>query len=135
MRKWNLYHCPKEISPNCDGHAGVDKFDSCLVEALFYADHDAQTGDVDGFGRWVCLVIQDEAETLDSNRDLPVTIPAGTYMVITTDDHGFVGYDVYESAQQAQEAFDGWEARYGAYLDAFEAREYVITSSTGRIGG
>lgn len=126
--------CDPAISPNCPGHKPVDKFRDCLTEALFYADHDATTGTVDGFGVWVGLIIQDMAETLDSTRDLPVTIPAGTFLVLTEDDRGFVGVDQFDTAEDAQARFDTWEAAYGDYRAGQDAREYAIVSSTGRIG-
>lgn len=126
-------HCDRSISPNCPGHEGTDKFGSCLAEALHYCDHDDTTGDADGFGRWVGLVIQTESETLDSDRDLPVTIPAGTYAIVSEDGCGFTSMDTYDTAEQAQAAFDDWADRYGLYLAEADRREFDIIHSTGRV--
>lgn len=130
---WETTYCPGEISPACPGHQGWEKLDSCLLAALYHADHDATCGDVDGFGWWSALIIQDKAETLES-ADCPVTIPAATYWVIQENDQGHVYVCAFDTAEQAQTAYDAHEAAYGAWLDASDAREYAITSSTGRIG-
>lgn len=127
-----MHTCPPEVSPNCPGHAGWQKFGTCLHEALHHADHDAQTGHCDGFGRWVGLIIQEESETLDSNRDLPVTIPAGTFVLLHEDDAGFTLMEEFPTAQAAQAEFDAWEARYDAWQDAEDTREAQIIASQGR---
>ncbi len=129
-----LTYCPPEVSPGCTGHAVVDRFPDCLTEALFCSDFDAWTGSVDGFGTWVGLVIQHEAEDIMGPGDCKVTIPADTYMVISATEHGHIRAESFPNAERAQAAYDDWEALYGRWLDASDMREVSIVSSTGRIG-
>lgn len=124
--------CSLEVSPDCDGHEGWRKFSSCLAEVA-YMYPDMSTGNVDGFGMWVGLMIQEKAEQVDM-MGIKVSIPAGTYAVVRENDRGFIGFEVFETAGAAQERFDAWESAYGAYEEACEHREHTITSSTGRIG-
>lgn len=133
MTEWTTATCPADVSPDCPGHEGWERFSDCLTDALYHAKADDQTGDVDGFGWWIALFIQGKAETID-HGDIKVTIPAGTCLIIRENDQGHIHVDEYESAEDAQSAFDDWEARYGAYLDECDARELGITSSTGRTG-
>lgn len=133
MTEWTTTTCPAEISPDCPGHQGWEKFPDCLSDALYHNDNDSETGTVDGFGWWVALYVQDMAETID-HGDIKVTIPAGTFLIIRENDRGHIHTDEYDSAEEAQAAFDDWEARYGAYLDECDAYELGITSSTGRVG-
>jgi hypothetical protein len=129
-----LKHCDAEVSPRCPGHSTVDKFPDCLIEALYGGMFDEETGTVDGFDRWVGLIIQAEAETVDTVTEIPVTIPAGTFLIITENDQGHIGVETYPTAEEAQSAFDEWERRYGLWCDAEEAREAEIMISNGRIG-
>lgn len=133
MTAWTVTRCPEDVSPDCPGHQGWERFAECLTEALYYSTDNGRTGNVDGFGWWVALFIQDTAETIDHD-DLKVTIPAGTYLIIRENDQGHIHVDEYETAEEAQAAFDDWEARYAAYLNEQDARELSITSSTGRVG-
>ena len=126
-------YCNPEVSPKCPGHEGWERFSTCLVEALFMMP-DAETGEVDAPTGWAGLVVQDEAQAIESNRDLPVTIPAGTYMVIRTNDQGRVWTHVYLTAEEAQACFDEIESAYGDWCHGSDVREYAITSSTGRTG-
>lgn len=130
-----MHHCPKDISPDCPGHEGWQKFTDCLTEALYYADSDGTAGEVDGFGWYVSLFIQDTAETIDAAYDgVKVTIPASTYCLIRTNDQGHVYRDDYGTAEEVQEAFDAWDSDYSDWLEAEDMRELAITSGTGRIG-
>lgn len=131
--RFTLKHCEAGISPDCPGHASVDKFPNCLIGALYGNDADQTTGNVDGFGRWVGLYVDDQAVTVH-HGDILVTVPAGTYAVLTEDEHGFIGFDLYDTAESAQAMFDAWETDYGIYCDQADMHEYAITSSTGRIG-
>lgn len=126
---WTTSHCPAEISPNCPGHEGWERFDDCLIAALYHAP-DTETGSID-WRVWAGLVIQEQPETIPG--ECPVTVPAGTYAVITGNDQGHVHLHTYSSAQDAQDAFDEIESAYGDWLSGNDAREYAITSSTGRI--
>lgn len=127
--------CDLAISPECPGHEGWQKFADCLTEALYSAGDDGSTGNVDNFGWHISLIVQDMAETIDAAYDdVKITIPAGTYCLIRTNDQGHVYRDTYDTAEDAQAAFDDWESRYGDYLAGLDAREYAIVSSTGRIG-
>lgn len=128
-----LTYCAPGISPECTGHTPTDKYRECLVSALYGSHMDATTGTVDGFNRWVGLVIQAEAETVDDG-DTPVTIPGGTFGVLTEDDRGFITWDTYDTAEAAQGAFDDWELRYGLWCEAEEMREAEIMTTSGRIG-
>lgn len=132
---FTLKHCDAKVSPACPGHSVVDKFRSCLIDALYGATFNDTTGTVDGFGRWVGLVIQDAAETIHGHSDgIPVTIPAGTYGLLFEDEYGFVDWQTYTSAEDAQHAFDRWAELYGLWCEAEEAREAEIMMSSGRIG-
>ncbi len=123
-----------EVSPNCPGHSVMDKFPDCLTEALYGGMFDAETGTVDGFGAWVGLVIQAEAETVNNGTDTPVTIPTGTALIITENDRGHIRVEEFTTAEEAQAAYDEWERLYGEWCEVAEAREAMITSSTGRVG-
>lgn len=124
--------CPADVSPQCPGHATWERFTSCLDQALYHAV-DTETGHVDNVGWWVGLVIQDEAETLESDT-CPVTIPAGTYRLYRETDAGHVYVYDYETAERAQQEFDAWESAYADWCHGEDVREARITSSTGRIG-
>lgn len=127
--------CPSEISPDCRGHRDWWEFADCLTEALYSAGDDGSTGTVDGFGWHVSLFIQEVSETIDAAYDgIKVTIPAGTFCVIRTNDRGHVYRDDYGSAEEVQAAFDDWDSRYGEWLECEDMRELAITSSTGGIG-
>lgn len=135
MARHVLTKCDPVVSPECPGHASVDKFPDCLSTALYGSNFDATTGTVDGFNRWVGLVIQAEAETIDCHEnDIPVTIPAGFAAVLTEDDRGFIGWTTYDTAEAAQHDFDRWESAYADYCEDAECREARIVSSTGRTG-
>lgn len=129
-----LYHCEAEVSPQCPGHKAVDKFPDCLTEALYGGFVDEQTGTVDGFGWWVALIIQNTAETVDTMVDVPVTIPAGTFMVIVENDRGHIGVETFPTAEAAQACFDQWDTTYGEWLEIAEIREATIAASMGRVG-
>lgn len=118
----------------CPGHSPFDKYPDCLTEALYGGMFDAETGTVDGFGYWVGLVIQAEAETVDGGEGVEVVIPAGTCLTIVENDRGHLTVTTYDTAEEAQTAFDDWEERFGAYLDSVDTREARITSSTGKVG-
>lgn len=128
-----MRHCDESVSPRCPGHSGPRKYADCLIEALFAETPDDSTGDVDGFGRWIGLVIVTKPQTLKS-LDIPVTVPAHTYGLLLTDEYGFTDFQRYVFASDAQDAFDSWNEQYGQYLDAQDAREAYVVSSTGRIG-
>jgi hypothetical protein len=133
---FTLKRCDAEVSPKCPGHSPVGKFPDCLIEALYGGSFDEETGTVDGFNRWVGLIIQAEAETVDMDTvaEIPVTIPAGTFLIITENDQGHIGVETYPNAEEAQSAFDEWERLYGLWCEAEEAREAEIMTSSGRIG-
>lgn len=126
--------CDPSVSPDCPGHSPTDKFPDCLIGALYFSGSDECTGDVDGFGWWVGLYLCEKAETIDDGTGVKVAVPAGTYAVITEDDRGFIGFDLYSCAESAQRMFDAWEADYGLYCEQSDSREERITSSTGRVG-
>lgn len=125
--------CPAEVSPNCPGHTVTEKYRDCLTAALIECPDDT-TGNVDGFGLWVGLVIQAEAIELPSGAGVPVFIPADTYRLISEDNDGHVVSVEFQTAEGAQRAFDDWQDDYSAYLHAVDMREHAITSSTGRVG-
>lgn len=124
--------CSLEVSPDCDGHEGWRKFSSCLAEVAYLWPDDI-TGSVDGFGTWVGLMIQEKAERIEM-MGIDITIPAGTYAVVREDEQGFIGFEVFDTAEAAQDRFDDWSRAYGLYLADQEHAEHTITSSTGRIG-
>lgn len=128
--------CDPSITPSCPGHESWENLSDCLTAALYGCTHDDSTGTVDGFGVWVGLVCQDLAETLDPEMPdgVGVTIPAGTYCLIIETKSGSVTRLDYDTAEQAQAAFDLWEQQYEAYCEQVEYRENRITSSTGRVG-
>lgn len=126
--------CNGEVTPVCPGHSPLDKYPDCLTEALYGGMFDAETGTVDGFGMWVGLVIQTEAETVDGGQGVEVVIPAGTCLIITENDQGHLTVTTYDTAEEAQSAYDEWERLYGEWCEVAEAREAMITSSTGRVG-
>lgn len=129
--------CSAEMSPDCPGHEWWERLSDCLTVALHATTDDGSTGNVDGFGLHVRLFIQETTETIDGCAypdTVKVTIPAGTYRLLIEDDQGHVTVLDYDTAERAQAAFDLWEERYSAYLDAEEMRELNIVSSTGRIG-
>jgi hypothetical protein len=127
---WKTTHCPASVSPKCPGHQGWEKFPDCLTEAL-YAAPDETTGDVDGFGYWYGLVIQEKAETLESDT-CPVTIPAGTFWLISESNQGHVTVTEYLTAQEAQQAYDLADIAYGEWCAGQDYAEYSIVSSTGQ---
>jgi hypothetical protein len=131
---FTITRCPVEISPECPGHEQWQKFKTCLITALYGDTFNYTTGTVDGFGRWVGLVIQDTAETVDTVEGVPVTIPAGTYALLMEDDHGFIDWQTYTTAEDAQHAFDSWAEAYGLWCEAEDAREAEIMATSGRIG-
>lgn len=124
--------CPVEVAPGCGLHTPMDKWQSCLVRALF-ADPEEQTGSVDGFGMWVGLNLIHDAVTLEDTWG-PVHVPANTFMLIGENNSGHISVVEFSTAEAAQEAFDDFEADYAAYLHGVETREYTIVSSTGRTG-
>ena len=128
---WPTTHCDKAVSPMCPGHQGWEKWPDCLTPALWHAN-DGETGNSDCPIGFVVLIIQDKAETLDSD-ECPVTIPAGTYMTIRENDQGHIKVTDYDTAQAAQDAFDQAVAAYDAFMWAQECRELDIISSTGRV--
>lgn len=134
MVVFTITHCPADMSAKCPGHAVVDKFPDCLTEAVYGGMFDEETGTVDGFGVWVGLVIQEVAETINNGTDTPVTIPAGTFLIVTENDQGHIWVDTYPTAEAAQSAYDTWERLYAEWSEVAEAREAAITSSTGRVG-
>lgn len=124
--------CDPQISPNCPGdhEPSKDKWPDCLTPALwFYPDE--SVGDVDSPCGFTVLIIQEKAETLSSD-ELPVTIPAGTYMTIRENDQGHIAVEAFESAQAAQDAYDKACQAYEAWSWAQECRELDIIESTGR---
>lgn len=123
--------CDPAISPMCPGHEGWEKWPDCLTPALWHAC-DAQTGTVESPIGYVVLIIQEKAESLDSD-ECPVTIPAGTYMTIRENDQGHISVTSYESAQAAQDGFDEAERAYGDWSWEQDCRELDIIASTGRV--
>lgn len=128
---WTTTYCEKAVSPKCPGHQGWEKWPDCLTPALWYAN-DGETGNCDSPVGFVVLIIQDEEESLSSD-ECPVTIPAGTYMTIRENDQGHISVTNYDTAQDAQDAFDGAIEAYDAYMWAEEVRDLGIVSSTGRM--
>lgn len=124
--------CEPAISPECPGdhEPSKSKWPDCLTPALWHACDDG-TGNTDSPIGYVVLIIQDEAETLDSD-EYPVTIPANTYMTIREDYQGHISVTEYETAQAAQDAFDAAVSAYDAYMWAEEMRDLGIIESTGR---
>jgi hypothetical protein len=127
---WTTKHCDPAISPKCPGHESWERFTNCLIAALYHAP-DTETGSVD-WRIWAGLVIQEQPETIPG--EYPVTVPAGTYAMVTENDRGHVRFQTFDTAQAAQDAFDEIESTYGDWLSGNDFREYAITSSTGRIG-
>lgn len=125
--------CPADVSPDCPGHGTWERLTSCLDEALYH-HVDVSTGHVDQVGWWVGLAIQDEAETVDLADGVPVTIPAGTYRLYRETEAGHVYVTAYDTAEDAQHAFDTWESAYGDWCHGEDMREARIVSSTGRTG-
>ena len=126
--------CDPAISPDCPGHEpSKERFGDCLTEALWVGSADGQTGNVDGFGVYVAMYSCPNAETLDPVMpDGPkVTVPAGTFCLITNDDQGNITRVDFPTDEALSEAFDRYEEAYSDYLDV---REFAITSSTGRVG-
>jgi hypothetical protein len=127
-----IKHCDPSVSPDCPGHYGWQKLGSCLIEALYGSTPDDVTGTVDGFGKWVGLFTQDQAETIDMLSDpgtIKVTIPAGTYGLLIEDEYGAVDWQEYTDAQAAQDAFDTWVIEYDRWDAEAEMREFSIVSS------
>lgn len=124
--------CDPTISPKCPGdhEPSKDKWPDCLTPALWFAN-DGETGDSDSPVGFVVLIIQDKAETLDSD-ECPVTIPAGTYLTIRENDQGHITVTEHDTAQAAQDAFDQAVSAYDAYMWAEEVRDLNIIESTGR---
>lgn len=126
--KWTASYCDKAVSPQCPGHEGWEKFPDCLSRALYHAP-DESTGSVD-WDYWVGLVIQEQTETLDSDT-CPVTVAAGTYMTIAENDHGNITIRTYDTAHEAQAAFDESDIAYGEWLSGQDEREWHVMTSTG----
>lgn len=125
-------YCPLLMSVACPGHSEREKFQSCLSEVAYrYPDEEA--GDVDVFGVWVGLMIQDEPIRVHLG-DIDVRIPRGTFAVVTENNQGHIGFTTYDTADRAQEAFDQWMYAYELYCAGRDYDDYMITSSTGRIG-
>lgn len=111
------------------------KYNDQITRALHGETADDTTGDVDGFGYHVSLYLVEDTEwTYVPEYGTTVEVPAGTYHVITEDNDGNVVRTSHLTAYDAQEDFDHWVDRYGAYLDESDTREHAITSSTGRVG-
>lgn len=129
---WETTYCDKEIAPNCEGHQGWEAITDCVVQACW--DHpDETTGNVDGFGSFVALVIQEKDETTADG----ILVKAGTYLTIRTNDQGFIYPTEHETAQAAQDEFDSWDQAYGTYLageDHSDALSGAYMVSSGRTG-
>ena len=129
--------CDPNVSPDCRGHSTKDRFRDCLTSAL-YGAVDAETGNVDGWGLWVGLVIQTDAVELCGAHG-PVYVPGDTYMLIGEDSDGRIIVSPFRTAEYVQRAFDDLDDAYQGYLRGMEdhvrdVREAHITASTGRIG-
>lgn len=125
--------CDRKITRWCPGHTPWEKFSDCLVESLMYADADESTGTVD-WHVWAGLYLVEEAESITGRNGWSVDIPAGTYAVITENDHGRVTWSDYPTAEQAQEAFDQIDQAYGLWRAGQDMREQEIMIMSGRIG-
>lgn len=126
--KWTTSYCDKAVSPQCPGHEGREKFPSCLIQALYHVA-DESTGSVD-WHYWVGLVIQEQTETLDSDT-CPVTIPAGTFLTIVKRSSGAIEVTYFDSAHEAQAAYDEADLAYGEWLAGQDERESYVMASTG----
>lgn len=129
MTRYVVTYCDKAIAPACPGHSAVDKWPNCVTQECWQYP-DEVTGNVDGFGYFVALIIQPKDETTSAG----ILIKAGTYLVIRETDAGHIYVTAFDSADQAQAAFDEWEALYGAYCHGEDLKETSIMASSGRIG-
>lgn len=108
--------------PACTGHLG--KFPDCLTEALYSSPdwEDDFTGSTE-WSVYAQLFLFDESGQTPASTtgmDHDVYIPAGTYSIVTSDDHGFVDRTDYPSKTLAQNAFNEIDRAYSAWLDTEE---------------
>jgi hypothetical protein len=123
----------------CPGHGVNDTLADCLTLAL---DNTRElcsdcTGNLDGFGLSVTLNLCPDAFTLTAKMtglDYDVVIPADTYCLLVTNESGSVTRLDYDTAGDAQKAFEIYQEQYEAHMGTIDYRDAYITSSTGRIG-
>lgn len=122
-------YCDKAIAPDCTGHSAFTKWPDCVSEECWQYP-DETTGNVDGFGYFVALIIQEKDETTSAG----ILVKAGTYLTIREDDQKFIEVLYWKTAQAAQDAFDRWESAYGDWCHGEDMREAQIMATSGRIG-
>lgn len=101
----------------CTGHLG--KFQSCLAEAVWEGTldgPDAETGRTEAHGHYALMVYSADDQVWLQDG-VVVTIPAGAYMVESTES-GAVYLHTYDSEAAARAAFDEADRAYSAWEDA-----------------
>ncbi len=102
---------------SCPGHLG--KFQSCLAEAVWALSldgFDEDTGTTEFEGHYTLMHFPEPVTTTEGNPDVEVTIPAGHYIVESTNS-GAVYLLTFATAADADNFFAERERAYMAWDD------------------
>jgi hypothetical protein len=89
-----------------DGDYAYGKFPDRLAEALYSGDFDQEDGDVTDFGLWFGLVRSRGRR--------------GQAYIVTEDSQGFVEYERYDTAAEAEARFEELQNEYSDWLEQEE---------------
>jgi len=111
----------------CNGHP--PKYDNCLTEALHescsamvgWADEEGGSTESPYGYRWLILGHDGiEIDALEWSGGFDLKVAPDTFLIITTNDQGFVYMDSFDTAEEARAAYDGFDHAYGIWSEANE---------------